>query len=241
MSTRAAIATQQDALFSKPGWWDEGDRTYASLRAVNAVRLSYLRRWMRDWFGERGPRTVVDLGCGGGLLSVPLARGGATVLGIDRCRQGLAEAHARGERTACFLQADLGELPLESGCADLVLLADVLEHVEDPAAVIASASRLIRPSGALFVNTINRTLRARVLAVWFGEGLGMIPKGTHDARLFLRPGEVTRFAAGHRLRPTHVGGERPHLLASLLRRSVVMGEGRSTAVGYCLGFRKEAA
>lgn len=239
----AALATtpNQDDLFSQPGWWDEHNRAYASLRAVNELRLCYLQRWMRDWFGAGHPRTAIDLGCGGGLLSVPLAHTGTLVIGIDRCRTGLAEANARGERTARFLLADLSELPLQPGCADLVLLADVLEHVADPAAVIANASRLLRPGGALFVNTINRTLRARVLAVWLGEGLGLIPRGTHDPRRFLRPDEVAAFAAANGLRPTHVGGERPHLLASLRRRVAVVGEGRSTAVGYCMGFQKEAA
>lgn len=236
-----AATPNQDELFSRPGWWDEGNRDYASLRAVNELRLTYLRRWTRDWFGGRVPRTAIDLGCGGGLLSVPLARTGTFVIGVDRCRTGLAEANARGERTARFVQADLSDLPLQPGCADLVLLADVLEHVAEPSALIARAASLLRPGGALFVNTINRTLRARVLAVWLGEGLGLIPRGTHDPRRFVRPDEVAAFAAANGLRPTHLGGERPHLLASLRRRVAVVGEGRSTAVGYCMGFQKMAA
>jgi 2-polyprenyl-6-hydroxyphenyl methylase/3-demethylubiquinone-9 3-methyltransferase len=127
-------------------WWDPSSRTFRSLHAVNAFRAEILR----EWLGERlaGAR-VVDLGCGGGLLADALARQGARVVGVDRSVGSLRAAvgHARhGER---FVAGDLRHPPLRDGCADLVLLADVLEHLDEPAAAVAAAARLLAPGGFL--------------------------------------------------------------------------------------------
>ncbi|MCA8943844.1 MAG: methyltransferase domain-containing protein, partial [Planctomycetes bacterium] len=115
------------------GWWDPKDRAFASLRHVNALRLEILDAWM----GSGNDLTdvfVVDLGCGGGLLSVPLAERGAGVVGIDRSEVSLATARDHAPAEADFLHADLCAVPLADAAADVVLLADVLEHVDDPAA-----------------------------------------------------------------------------------------------------------
>lgn len=220
--------------FARPGWWDESCRDFASLRSVTSFRWDLLRHWVPDWQG----RTVVDLGCGGGLLAARAAAAGARVVGVDRAVTALLEA-CRCVPAGRFLAADIRRVPLADATADVVLLADVLEHVDRPADVVAEAARLLRPGGRLFVNTINRTFLARLLAVTLGEGLGLIPRGTHDARRFVRPDELVAMAAAHELRLCRTTGEAPRLFATLRRWTVVLRATASTKVGYAQLFTKD--
>ena len=103
------MATTAEPLFDRAGWWEPCDRAFASLRAVSAFRLDLLRQWLGDdWRG----RAVVDLGCGGGLLAVPLAREGAHVVGLDLAPKALRAAAAQQSERLLAAQADLAELPL---------------------------------------------------------------------------------------------------------------------------------
>lgn len=238
--TRPATSSIDNAQFGKSGWWDANCSTFASLRSVTVFRLQILRTWL----GAALPDAqVVDLGCGGGLLAVPVAETGARVLGLDQSRaaldQAIAETARRGLTTCLFQQADMQDTGLADGCADVVLLADVLEHLARPECAIAEAARLLRPGGHLFVNTVNRTWRSRFLAITVGEGCGFIPKGTHDWRWFLRPEEVDAMAQVARLRRVEQCGERPAIAATLLARAVVLRPSRSLAVGWCALYRKE--
>lgn len=228
-------------LFDRDGWWDESCREFDSLRSINALRLSILRDWMSSWFPGGGARVAFDFGCGGGLMSVPLATLGLRVVGIDCAHHALAAASRQAGPQACFVRADLAASPVAHGVADLALLCDVLEHVDDVGAAVAAASASLRPGGALFVNTINRGAWASLLAVRLAEGLGIVPRGTHDPRKFVKPEEVDAHARAHGLLRTHACGERPLLLRSLWSRKVVATRSRSMAVSYCLGFRKEGA
>lgn len=237
----ATCGATPSPLFDRGGWWDERDRQFASLRSINALRLSILRDWIDDWFAAGELRVAFDFGCGGGLMAVPLAAQGLLVVGFDVARAALRAASQRGEARSYFVCSDLAAPVVRDGVADLALLCDVLEHVDDVEAAIAVAARSLRPGGALFVNTINRNAWASMLAVTLGEGLGLVPRGTHDARKFVKPAEVEAHAQAHGLRRTHVCGERPRLLMSLLRRRVVAAKSRSMAVSYCMGFRKEPA
>ena len=224
-----------EPLFDRADWWDEGARAFASLRSVTTFRLELLRQWLPQGFAGR---TVVDLGCGGGLLAVPLARAGAHVVGLDLAPKALRAAAAQQSERLLAAQADLAELPLAERSADLVLLADVLEHVDDPAAVVAQAARVLRPGGALFVNTIHRTLRSRVFAITLGEGLGFIPRGTHQWRKFVRPDELDAMAGTVGLQRVQRAGEAPRLLATLKAGAVVLRPSKSLAVGYAALFQK---
>lgn len=224
-----------EPLFDRADWWDEGARAFASLRSVTTFRLELLRQWMPQGFAGR---TVVDLGCGGGLLAVPLAREGAHVVGLDLAAKALRAAVAQQPERLLAAQADLQQLPLAERSADVVLLADVLEHVDDPAAVIAQAARVLRPGGALFVNTIHRTLRSRVFAITLGEGLGFIPRGTHQWRKFVRPDELDTMARAAGLVRVQRAGEAPRLLATLKAGAVVLRPSKSLAVGYAALFQK---
>lgn len=238
--TRPATTSIDNAQFGKPGWWDANCRTYASLRSVTTLRLQMLRTWLGA--ALRGAQ-VVDLGCGGGLLAIPLAELGARVLGVDQSdpalQQANAEATRRGLSTCVFQRADMTATGLAEDRADVVLLADVLEHLPRPERALAEAARLLRPGGHLFVNTVNRTWRSRFLAITVGEGCGFIPKGTHDWRWFLRPDEVDAMAAVTRLRRIERCGERPAIAATLQARAVVLRPTKSLAVGWCALYRKD--
>jgi 2-polyprenyl-6-hydroxyphenyl methylase/3-demethylubiquinone-9 3-methyltransferase len=217
-------------------WWDPASRVFASLRRVSEFRLAVLRGWIGAEL--RGAR-VVDLGCGGGLLSEPLAEDGARVVGVDRSVPSLRCAAGGVRGAGRYVCGDVTRVPLHSARADLVLLADVLEHVADPAAAIAEAARVLRVGGALYVNTISRTLRARFLVVHLAETVGLIPRGTHDATLFLRPERLEALAAAAGLRRVELVGEAPDLRATLRERAIALRPTRSVAVGYSALFRKD--
>jgi len=231
------IDAAADRLFDRTDWWDLECREFASLRSVSAFRLDLLRRWLP---GEWGNRTVVDLGCGGGFLAVPLARAGARVLGVDTARRALLAGMGR-ERTFLPVAGDLLTAPFADGSADVVLLADVLEHVVEPRLAIREAARLLRPGGHLFVNTIHRTWRSRVLAITLGEGLGFIPRGTHRWSMFVTPDELDVMTADSGLQRRARTGEAPVLWRTAISRTVVLRESPSLAVGYAALFQRISA
>lgn len=222
------------------GWWDPRCRAFRSLRAIKQHHLALLQPLLAE---REAPALVVDLGCGGGLLAVPL--GGATrVVGIDRSGASLtaaAEAARRARASSRFVRADVLRAPLVAGCADLVLLSDVLEHVADPRAAVREAARLLRGGGLLFVNTINRTAWARFLAVTFAESVGLVPRGTHDPRMFVAPDELVAHARAAELELLHLEGEVPRILATLRSWAVHVRSSRSLRVGYNAVFRRIAA
>lgn len=221
--------------FDKGGWWDDNCREFASLRSVTVFRLELLRRWLRS--GLVG-RTVVDLGCGGGLLAVPLAETGSRVVGVDVARNALQAGRERANGAWLPVAGDLCRAPLANECADVVLLADVIEHVADPQAAVREAARLLRPRGHLFVNTINRTLRSRLLAITLGEGLGLVPKGTHRWADFVRPAELDAMCGAAGFDLVVRAGESSRPWQSLGARKVVLRESKSLAVGYAALYRR---
>lgn len=219
-------------------WWNPDDATFASLRAINTHRL----RWLQAALGASlATARIADLGCGGGLLAVPLAAGGARVVGVDISRASLAAATARAAPGTQFVCADLRACPLAPGSFDLVLLADILEHLEAWPVAIATATRLLRRGGHLYVNTINRTWQARCLAVTLAEGLGYVPRGTHDPALFVRPAELLAEATLSALRCTRLEGEAPATLRTLRTGAIHLRPSRSLAVAYAALFVKEDA
>jgi 2-polyprenyl-6-hydroxyphenyl methylase/3-demethylubiquinone-9 3-methyltransferase len=223
-------------------WWDAGNRTFASLRRVHELHLCQIAFWSEEHGrGLHGCR-VVDLGCGGGLLSVPLAVRGASVVGIDRSARSLRSAARQAAGSPCaFVLGDLARAPLASASADLVLLCDVIEHVDDVAAALAESARLLRPSGLLFVTTLNRTWRARLLAVTLGEGLGFVPRGTHDPSKFVAPRELASMAADCGLELVDVDGQSLRLWRTLRDRTITLRASSNTAVGYSALLRAAVA
>jgi 2-polyprenyl-6-hydroxyphenyl methylase / 3-demethylubiquinone-9 3-methyltransferase len=220
-------------------WWDDHHPFARSLREVNRLRLALVRERLGNRL--RG-MTVVDLGCGGGLFAEPLAGDGARVLGLDRSAASVMAAarHARPPAPG-YLQADARLVPLAEGCAELVLCADLLEHVEDWHQVLAQAARLLLPGGEIFVTTVNSGWRARLLVVTLGEGLGLVPRGTHDAARFISPQQLISAAAGLGLECSGRAGLMPNLLRTALSLRLSMRVGSSEAVEYALWLRRPPA
>lgn len=180
-----------DALAAR--WWDPGGE-FRTLHAINPVRLSYI--------GERTPLAgsrVLDVGCGGGLLCEAMARAGAAVTGIDASQMAVTVAGLH--LTQSGLPIDYAVATAEeyaaghAGSFDTVTCMELLEHVPDAAALVEGCARLVRPGGSVFFSTLNRSPRAYLLAVLGAEyALGLLPKGTHDYRRFVRPSELARWA-----------------------------------------------
>jgi 2-polyprenyl-6-hydroxyphenyl methylase/3-demethylubiquinone-9 3-methyltransferase len=235
-------------------WWRPESKWFRSLFAVNAFRLALLD----DWIGPLpAGATVVDLGCGGGFFCEPFARRGARVVGCDRSFRSVAAARAHWDgadhgadpeagggaaRGAApnYLRADVTHAPLASGCADLVLLADVLEHLDDPCGALAEAGRLLKSGGRLYVNTVARTMTARLLVVHVAETLGLIPRGTHDPDRFVDRDELIRWAGDRGLEAERVTGEAVAVGATLRTRTVQLRRSRGTRMAYSVLFRKVA-
>jgi 2-polyprenyl-6-hydroxyphenyl methylase/3-demethylubiquinone-9 3-methyltransferase len=182
-------------------WWDP-DGASAMLHKLNPVRLAYVRdmidqHWQVDERGFRplDGKTALDVGCGGGLLAEPLARLGAQVTAIDAAGEVIAVArdHAAGQGLAIdYRHAAVEDL---DGSFDLVTSMEVIEHVADPRAFLDSLAARLAPGGLLVLSTPNRTARSRLLMITIAEGLGQIPKGTHDHGKFITPDEMRAMLA----------------------------------------------
>lgn len=179
-----------EALASR--WWDPTSE-FRPLHDINPLRLNYI--------DERTPlagRKVVDIGCGGGLLSEGMARRGAQVTGIDMGEAPLAVARLHGLEsgvTVDYRQTTAEELaadPEHTGQYDIVTCLEMLEHVPDPAQVIHACASLLKPGGHLYVSTINRNPKSFLFAIVGAEYLlQLLPKGTHEWSKFIRPSEMS--------------------------------------------------
>lgn len=230
--------------------WHEGDvHAVALLRAETRERLAYVRESFRRENVPAGAR-VLDVGCGGGLVSNALAGDGFRVRGVDAAEGALASAraHVPAGAEASYAVADAYALAEPDGAYDVVLLLDVLEHFEEPARAVAEAARVLRPGGLLVVHTFNRTWLGWLLAV---KGVAFVvrdcPPNLHVYRLLVRPGELSAMAADAGLSRTDLRGIRPRVLHgpfwwSLLHRRVHPGfaftRTASLAAGYLACFTK---
>jgi len=174
-------------------WWDP-DGEMRPLHDLNPVRLEYVER-----AGPLEGRSVVDVGCGGGLLSEAMARRGARVVGLDLAEDLLevARLHALESGLAVDYRLESAEQHAESneGGYDVVTCMEMLEHVPDPESVVRALARLARPGGHVFVSTLNRTPRAYLFAVLGAEYvLRLLPTGTHSYEKFIRPSELVAWA-----------------------------------------------
>ncbi len=175
-------------------WWDENGEMRL-LHLMNPVRLGFIR----ERIALAGARCL-DVGCGAGILCEALAREGAEVTGIDLAADSLAVArlHQAGSGLPgiVYRATTAEELSAtEAGGYDAVTCLEMLEHVPDPASVVAACARLVRPGGDLFFSTINRTAKAFMLAVVGAEFvLGLLPRGTHEFHRFIRPSELDAWA-----------------------------------------------
>ena len=186
-------------------WWDpEGD--FRPLHDINPLRLG----WIAGHARLEGAR-VLDVGCGGGILAEAMAQRGAQVTGIDLSDKALkvAQLHLHESRLAIDYQQIEAEKLAEARPAhfDVVTCMELLEHVPDPAAMVAACAKLVTPGGQVFFSTINRNPKAYLFAVIGAEYvLGLLPKGTHDYERFIRPSELARWCRAAGLRADETVG-----------------------------------
>jgi 2-polyprenyl-6-hydroxyphenyl methylase/3-demethylubiquinone-9 3-methyltransferase len=180
-----------DALAAR--WWDP-DGEFRSLHEINPLRLD----WIRQHVELEGSK-VVDIGCGGGILTESMALAGATVTGVDMAEGPLAVARLHQIESGAeidYRRATAEEMASDhAGQFDIVTCLEMLEHVPSPAGVIASVHELLRPDGHAFFSTINRNPKSFMMAIVGAEYvLKLLPAGTHEYQKFIRPSEMDQWA-----------------------------------------------
>jgi 2-polyprenyl-6-hydroxyphenyl methylase/3-demethylubiquinone-9 3-methyltransferase len=214
-------------------WWDPESAMFGPLHRMNPLRLEWIERLSGGLAGRR----VVDVGCGGGILTEAMAARGALALGIDLGDKALGvarlhklESGAAVDYRLVSAEALAAETP---GTFDVVTCMELLEHVPEPALIITACAKLARPGGAVIISTINRNAKAYALAVVAAEYvLGLLPKGTHDYAKFLTPAEVASFARSAGLAPAGITGMAYNPFARIFRLV------QDTGVNYLMAFRR---
>jgi len=197
-------------------WWDPHSE-FKALHEINPLRLG----WIEERISLQGKR-VLDVGCGGGILSESMAAHGAEVTGIDMGEAPLQVA--RLHLLESGLSVNYERIPTERLAAerpeafDLVTCMEMLEHVPDPASVVSACAELLKPGGTAFFSTINRNPKAYLFAIVGGEYLlRLLPKGTHDFSKFIRPSELDRWIRQAGLETTRITGLTYNLLTRQYR------------------------
>ena len=190
-----SIAPDEIAQFASHAgdWWDPNG-SERMLHRLNPVRLKYIRdqidqHWQCDECSRRplDGRTALDVGCGAGLLTEPLARLGARVSGIDASPELIAVAREHAAVMGLEVDYHAGDVQELDGRFDLVTCLEVIEHVADPAAFVQALAGRLAPGGLLILSTPNATGWSKLLTITLAEGLGRVPKGTHDFAKFIAP------------------------------------------------------
>lgn len=187
-------------------WWDlEGE--FKPLHRINPLRLDYILQHSEGLFGKQ----VLDVGCGGGILAESMARTGAQVTGLDMGTEPLqvARLHAleSGVEVTYIQETVENHAASHPQRYDVVTCMEMLEHVPNPASVVNACSKLVKPGGHVFFSTINRNTKSWLMAVIAAEYiLRLVPKGTHDAKKFIRPSELLHWLDATPLRERHMIG-----------------------------------
>jgi 2-polyprenyl-6-hydroxyphenyl methylase/3-demethylubiquinone-9 3-methyltransferase len=214
-------------------WWDPRAE-FKPLHDLNPVRL----KWIDSQARLAGKR-VLDIGCGGGILTESMALLGAQVKGIDLSTEalGVADLHSLDSGVAVEYEEIAAEAiaAREPGTYDVVTCMEMLEHVPDPAAIVAACAALVKPGGWVFFSTLNRNLKAYLFAVVGAEYIArLLPRGTHDYARFIRPAELAGFVRRANMQPDQFAGISYHPIGKHFELS------GDTSINYMLSCRREA-
>ena len=200
-------------------WWDPNGQC-KPLHIINPLRVDYIQQQC----GSLQHKEILDVGCGGGILSESLAKLGANVTGIDLADQSLAVAKLHAEQnglTITYKKQTVEDLANQTPAQyDVITCMELLEHVPDPASIISACVKLLKPNGKLFLSTINRNNKARLLLILGAEYIAkLVPKGTHDFNRFIRPSELMTWVERSGLEVKDVIGMEYHLLRNKFKLS----------------------
>lgn len=189
-------------------WWSDDVRWVRVLKNMVPGRLGYFEKRI-DWAGK----AVLDVGCAGGFMAEAIAKKGGRVTGIDPAREAIAAARAHAEKEGLAIRYDIGvgeELPYEDASFDAVVCVDVLEHVADLGQTVREIARVLKPGGLFCFDTINRNPMARFATITVAEDiLRLLPRGTHDPEMYIRPGELKNVLNEAGLVPSRLTGLGP--------------------------------
>ncbi|CAB3672908.1 bifunctional 2-polyprenyl-6-hydroxyphenol methylase/3-demethylubiquinol 3-O-methyltransferase UbiG [Achromobacter pestifer] len=235
-SERPAVNADQaeldkfSALASR--WWDP-ESEFKPLHTINPLRLE----WIQECAGSLTGKKVLDVGCGGGILSEAMARGGAEVTGIDLADKSLKVARLHGLESG--VKVEYRKVPVEDlaaeqpGQYDVVTCMEMLEHVPDPASIVRACSTLVTPGGWVFFSTLNRNAKAFLFAIVGAEYvLRLLPRGTHSYDQFIKPSELSAAARAASLEPISMRGMEYNPITQIYSLS------SDTSVNYLMATRK---
>ncbi len=222
---RASKSSINNAFYEtlNENWYEECPHPIALLRAENALRNPWIEQVVSERMGKE--KSILDIGCGGGLLTNYLAQRRHLVQGIDLSLSSLKIAEARdATRSVRYARADASHLPFSNGSFDVVCAMDLLEHVENPQQVIAEASRVLKPEGLFFFHTFNRNLWSWLVVI---KGVEWVVQGTpprmHVYKLFLKPKELEQICSRHALERVECKGVRPDLSRAAFWKMLATG------------------
>src|SRR5690554_1470668 len=215
-------------------WWDP-ESEFKPLHVINPLRLG----WIQDKVGSLNGLEILDVGCGGGILSESMAVAGATVTGIDLAEKSLkvAKLHGLESGVAVDYQAISAEdmAVAHPGKFDVVTCMEMLEHVPDPASIVRACAQLVKPGGWVFFSTLNRNPKSFLFAIVGAEYvLRLLPKGTHSYESFIKPSELSAAARAAGLLTTRLNGMEYNPITDRYKLS------GDTSVNYLLATRREA-
>lgn len=215
-------------------WWDKSGE-FKALHEMNPIRLNFI-----NTHSPLSGKNVLDVGCGGGILTESLARSGATTTGIDMGKAPLAVARLHALEEALEIEyeqitAEAHALKHPAGY-DVVSCMEMLEHVPDPASIINACTQLVKPGGSVYFSTINRNAKSYLFAIVGAEYVArMLPKGTHDFSKFIRPSELDIWARQAGLELVGIEGVTFNPLTNMFRSS------RNVDVNYMVHYRRPAS
>ena len=214
-------------------WWDPNSE-FKPLHEINPLRLGWL-----DGHAQLASKAVIDVGCGGGILSESMAAKGATVTGIDLSEKALKVARLHlleSGREVTYRHIAAEDMAAKNPAAfDVVTCMEMLEHVPSPASIVRACAQLVKPGGWVFFSTLNRNAKSYAFAVLGAEYLlKMLPKGTHDYAKFIKPAELAGFARAAGLDVVDLTGMTYNPLTK------IYALGRDTDVNYLMACRRPA-